>query len=230
LVRQSALELMARAKLWAIQNKASSSTVIADLRGKVEDLEAKLEGATEQTLELFTTATKLATKKQGTEIKLNNFIVARRRAAATLAVKRMQQAGLMSAWNVWTRLGKEARQMAVVEQRIFARVQHNRLAGALESWYDVLRAARREARAKAFALVLSGRRKLLLLRSWSSATGSAKWIENVMATRARLAESRARAQCQLLAGVLRSWDEFIEQESENSRASLTANVSKFVAC
>jgi hypothetical protein len=231
MLRQSALELMARAKLWAIQNKASSIAVVADLKGKVEDLESKIEGATEQTLELFTTAKNLATKKLGTEIKLNKFVEARRRAAATLAVQRMQHAGLKGTWSLWVNISREARQTAVAEERIIARIAHNRLAAAIELWHNVLRSARYEARAKAFAFVRSGRRILLVLKWWSSATASAKWTEKVLTTRAKLAELRARIQCQLLVGVLRTWDEFIEMESENSRASLTsANISKFVAC
>jgi hypothetical protein len=231
LVRQTALELVARAKLWAVQNKESSITVVAELKGKVEDLEVKLGRATEQTLELFNTAKKLASKKLGAEVKLNNFVEARRRAAAILAIRRMQQAGLMEAWGVWAHLGTAARKLTVAEERIIARILHNRLAAAMLSWSAVLRTARLEARAKAFAFVLSSRRIMSVLKWWASATRSAKWTEHVLIARARLAEMRGRAQCQLLMTALRTWDEFTEQQSEQSRASITsANISKFVAC
>jgi hypothetical protein len=222
---------VARAKLWAIQNKESFTSVISDLKVKVDDLEAKVVGASEQTLELFTTAKRLATTKLGAEVKLNNFVEARRKAAATLAVKRMQHAGLIDAWNVWAQQGSKARQIAVAEERIRARVRRSRLVPAMDSWYAVLRAARTEARAKAFALMLSGRRTKSSLKCWSSATWTAKWTENVLIARARMAELRGRSQCQLLIAVIKTWDDFTELESESSRASQsTAHMGKFVAC
>ena len=229
--RQSALEFLAKAKLWAIENKESSSTIVADLQRKVEDLEAKVLEASQQTSELFFTANKMATEKLGAEVKLNNFVEARRRAAAISAVQRLQQAGLKEVWSVWAHLGTKARLMAVAAQRIMAQGVHFRLATAIESWFDVHRAARSAARANAFAIILRGRRTKSVLKWWTSAAESSKWTENVLIVRARLAEIRGMAQCQLLFTVLRAWDEFTELASENSNSSLTsANVNKFVAC
>ena len=149
-----------------------------------------------------------------------------------MAVQRMKQTGLKGAWGVWAHLSLHERRMTVAETRIIAKMTHGKLAAAMETWKDLLRAARRDARAKAFAVALVGRRSVSVLKWWSTVMNSAKWTEQVLLARTSLAELRGKSKTQLLVSAIRTWDNFKEQEAENAcngSPQDSPNKTKFVS-
>ena len=227
LVSGITLELLARAKLWVTQTQESSCAAVADLRRKAGQLEDDIARASEESLQLYTKSTMLANKMLGAEVKLKTYAEGRQKAAAVLAVQRMQEHGLASMWSTWTKTCKEARRITVAEERLLALVMVCGLASAWDSWRDALRAARRERRAAVFAVAKSKWRSRALLQWWRSASGSMAWAVQIMTTRAALAESKALSKCQKILAVFRTWRELRGARSESS--SVSANLSKFVS-